>query len=344
MLSSEEAATTEQVQMEEMEEKRDIALWYWFLFESKISTQRAKTLLADWQKRDLILEDVLARLPQEAKLLGLTPQEARQLRPPASFSSSSAAPDAVTWDEALYPNGLRDLPLSHRPALLFYRGARAPLQRPILYLPPAPLDADDEATQELLQETLSIVLGEEYLPAAFHGSEQATLLLDAMRANAGDILLFTYAGLENVELSKRERAYLADERLILATPLPPQTPANPAWEPILHQTAEAAAARCLGHDLAGIRRNEKLRRPTLLIRNEEPEGALPAHIHVAATATDVLLWLAGASEAPDPASAGADDLIAAPSEPPPTPEETLRILEASGDVPDAIKKRLLEKS
>ncbi|NBD35472.1 MAG: hypothetical protein GVY30_05685, partial [Chloroflexi bacterium] len=93
MLPSEESTATEQVQMEEMEEKRDIALWYWFLFESNLSTQRAKTLLADWQKRDLSLEDVLARLPQEANSLGLTPQEARQLRPPASFSSK--APDAV---------------------------------------------------------------------------------------------------------------------------------------------------------------------------------------------------------------------------------------------------------
>jgi hypothetical protein len=342
MLPSEETATTEQAQAQ-AEQKRNIALWYWFLFESNLSTQRAKTLLADWQKRDLSLEDVLTRLPQGANSLGLTPQEARQLRPPASISSSSAAPDAVGWDEPLYPNGLRDLPLSHRPALLFYRGARAPLQRPILYLPPAPLETADEGTHELLQETLGIVLGEEYLPAAFHGSEQAMLLLDAMRATAGDVLLFTYAGLENIDLSKRERAYLADERLVLATPLPPQTPAKPAWEPLLHQTAEAAAARCLGHDLASIQQNEKLRRPTLLIRNEAPERDLPAHIHVAATPTDVLLWLAGASEAPEPASAGADDLIAAPSEPPPTPEETLRILEAGGDVPDAIKKRLLGK-
>ncbi|MFP4395844.1 MAG: hypothetical protein ACLFTI_11330 [Anaerolineales bacterium] len=338
MLPSEETATTEQAQAEQ---KRNTALWYWFLFESNLATQRAKTLLAGWQKRDLSLEDVIARLPQEAQSLGLTPQEARQLRPPASISS--IAPDAVGWDEPLYPGGLRDLPLSHRPALLFYRGARAPLQRPILYLPPAPLDTADEGTRELLQETLGIVLGEEYLPAAFHGSEQATLLLDAMHTIAGEVLFFTYAGLENIDLSKQERAYLADERLILATPLPPQTPANPAWESILRQTAEAAAARCLGHDLASIQQNEKLRRPTLLIRNEAPEGDLPAHIHVAATPTDVLLWLAGASETPEPASAGADDLLASPSEPPPTPEETLRILEAGGDVPDAIKKRLLGK-
>ncbi len=338
MLPSEEATEMEQAPEEE---KRNITLWYWFLFESNLATQRAKTLLADWQKRDLSLEDVLARSPQEASSLGLTPQEARKLRPPASFSSK--APDALGWDEALYPGGLRDLPLSHRPALLFYRGARAPLQRPILYLPPAPLDTADEATRELLQETLGIVLGEEYLPAAFHGSEQAALLLDAMRATAGEVLLFTYAGLEQVSLSKQERAYLANERLVLATPLPPQTPSNPAWEPILHQTAEAAAARCLGHDLASIRRNEKLRRPTLLIHSEEPR-ALPAHIHVAATPTDVLLWLAGASETPESTSAGADDLIASPSEPPPTPEETLRILEASGNVPDAIKKRLLGKT
>jgi hypothetical protein len=316
-------------------------LWMWFLFNAGLAPQRAKALLAAWNQRELTLRAVLESLPAQAGALGLTPEEAAKLHPPQTLPDVAA----LRWNEPLYPMKLHQLPLKMRPALLFYTGDLSLLMRPILYLAPGPLDA---ATQDLLQETVGILLGENLLLAAFRESPQAALLLEEMLASEGEALLLAQQGLARLTLPEQEQALLEKGRLLIVSPLPPTTLPNPAWEDVLQQVAAGAALRCVYTEATAL--NKSAGHADALLLTPTPATRAPQGVRVVSDAAEAALWLTELPGAPQnpaqqspaqPITSPALELAAAPPGPPPSPAEALRILEKGGHVPEALKKRLL---
>ena len=308
-------------------------LWAWFLFASGLPTSRAKHLLDGWQTAKRSLADTLAALPGAATGLGLTAEEARILRPPATLPPLTA----LRWNEPLYPAGLRRLPLDSRPALLFYRGDVQLLRRPLSYLQPVAIPPEE---RDIAHETLGLLLGEPFLPAATRGSEQAALLLAEMADSEGDLLLFARCGLEQLTLTGRERALLAEQRLLLVSPFPPATPGNPRWDTLLTQVEAAAALRCLVIGSAPQPATPPWPpTPTLYVTAQSPAPTAPA----TADPTEALLWLMEPEHLKTPVPAPTPPPPEPEAEPAPPPEETLRILEQGGHIPSILRERLLGK-
>lgn len=316
-------------------------LWAWFLFNAGLAPQRAKTLLDSWEQRSLTLRAVLDALPAQAVALGVTPEEAAKLRPPRDLPAVAAA----RWNEPLYPLGLRQLPFKLRPALLFCAGELSLLMRPLIYLPPGQLD---DATRELLQETVSLLLGENLLLAAFRESPQAALLLEEMTASEGEALLLAQQGLAQLTLPEQEERLLQAGRLLILSPLPPNAPPNPAWDDVLQQVAAGAAWRRVYSDAAALSKIEASANAILLAAS--PTTRAPQGIRTVTNAAEAALWLtelsaAPVNAAPSPSPATASPAfnltVDPPTDPPPSPAEALRILEKGGRVPEILKKRLL---
>ncbi len=315
-------------------------LWAWFLFSAGLAPQRAKTLLSAWDQRGLTLRAVLEALPAQANALGLTPEEAAKLHSPHELPDV----DALRWNEPLYPMGLHQLPFKLRPALLFYTGELSLLMRPIIYLAPGPLD---DETQELLQETVGILLGENLLLAAFRESPQAALLLEEMIASEGEALLFAKQGLAHLTLPEQEQSLLQAGRLLILSPLPPNAPPNPAWDDVLQQVTASAAMRCLYSSTTALDKTEVSTNSLLLAAS--PRTHAPQDMRVATNAVEAVLWLTElpvtpvnmAQQMPPTASPSSGLTVEPPADPPPSPAEALRVLEKGGRVPDALKKRLL---
>ena len=167
-----------------------------------------------------------------------------------------------------------------------------------------------------------------------------------------------------IELAKARQAdaeaLLAAQRLLLTTPLPPETPPNPAWDPLLFQVAQSAAATCV--TTTPPTTADPLSPPTLLL-SAAPGMALPAHVHAVADAAEAVQWLTEGLNADSPPLASpsawqgatepawdAAPLDAAPlgeslpPDPPLPPAEALRLLETRGNVPEVLRKRLLGQS
>ncbi len=315
-------------------------LWMWFLFNAGLAPQHAKTLLSAWDQRGLTLHAILEALPAQANALGLTPEEATKLHPPHHLPEITA----LRWNEPLYPMGLHQLPFKLRPALLFYIGDLSLLMRPIIYLAPGPLDAE---TQELLQETVGILLGESLLLATFRDSPQTAALLEEMIASEGEALLFAKQGLAQLKLPEQERILLENGRLLVVSPMPPATPSNPAWDDVLQQVAASAAIRCVYSHAAALDKVENSANAILLAA--APGIRAPQGVRVVTNAAEAALWLTELPTAPLNApqhsatttvSASLELAAEPPAGPPPTPAEALRVLEKGGRVPDALKKRL----
>ncbi len=306
-------------------------LWAWFLFASGLPTSRAKHLLDGWQSAKRNLADTLATLPGAATGLGLTAEEARILRPPATLPPITA----LRWDEPLYPAGWRQLPLESRPALLFHRGDAHLLQRPLVYLQPVAIPPDE---RDIAHETLSLLLGEPFLVAATRGSDQAALLLEEMADSEGELLLFARCGQEQLTPTGREVALLAEQRLLLVSALPPAAPGNPRWDTLLTQVEAAAALRCLVIGSAPQPATPPWPpTPTLYVTAQSPAPAAPA----TADPTEALLWLTAPEHLETPATAPPSPEPEA--EPAPPPEETLRILAQGGHIPNILRERLQGK-
>jgi hypothetical protein len=314
-------------------------LWAWFLFSAGLVPQRAKTLLSAWDQRGLTLRAALEALPAQANALGLTPEEVAKLRPPHELP----AIDALRWNESLYPLGLHQLPFKLRPALLFYSGDLSLLMRPIIYLAPGPLD---DETRELLQETVGILLGENLLLAAFRESPQAALLLEEMAASEGEVLLFAKQGLAQLTLPENEQALWQVQRLLILSPLPPNTPPNPAWDDVLQQVVAGAAMHSVYSHTTALEKIEGNINAILLATS--PGIHTPQGIRVVTNAVEAALWLTELPVTPanagqQPAAAPSAPLgltVELPIDPPPSPAEALRVLEQGGRVPEALKKRL----
>lgn len=333
----------------------ETALWAWFLFgESGLPTQRAKALLAAWTARGLSLQEALARLPQDALALGLTPAERAHLQAPPQ------APPAVTamrWDDPRYPPGLEALPLKRRPALLFYEGEPDLLARPLIYL--APGELDDVATRKL-REVISLLIGEDLLLSFYEDSPQGHVLFEEMAYGSGEALLFARAGLEARSPSDHEQVLLADNRLLVVSPLPSRAPATPGWDGVLQEVAMAAAERAL---LSGAASHAPgaipglSAKPTLSLSPVPTGTPVPSNVELAEVPADVLPWIdrlftteelelvakdaVAATTARDEQATEAADLGQVDLGPPPSPEEILETLSKGGTVPDSLRRRLL---
>ena len=322
-------------------------LWAWLLFNAGLAPQRAKTLLASWDQRGLTLRAVLDALPAQADALGLTPEEVATLRLPRELPDVAA----LRWNEPLYPMGLHQLPFKLRPALLFYTGELSLLMRPLIYLAPGALDAD---TQQVLQETVSILLGENLLFAAFRESPQATLLLEEMGASEGEALLLAMQGLAHLKRSQQEQTLLKEGRLLILSPLPPAAPPNPAWDAVLQQVATGAAMRRVYSDPAILESTENDANALVnaLLLTASSKTRAPRGVRIVTNAAEAALWLTELPAAPvggaQPALAQTTVMPSAsfelaaepPAGPPPAPAETLRVLEKGGRVPEALRQRL----
>ena len=339
-----------------MTEQRKASRWAWFLFESGLTPGRAKQLLADWSELGLTLETVLDKLPAQAREFGLTPSEAAQLAQRGKMDVK-----ALTWDDIRYPQGLLSLPLKLRPALLFYEGDSALLDRTLVYLVPAELPSDED--REMLRETISLVLGEHLLLGVYQDSAQALMLFEEMTYTEGEALLFASTGLAARSISDVAQALVDAGRLLVISPLAPDVGYRPAWEPILREVAATAADRLLvtgeaaRHPAAVIGLGHE---PALAISGEVPAPPVPDNVQSTTMPADALLWLdnllaeaadlaaepedlaAETSGAPTSAEeTKAEGLTEMPPGPPPSPEEILTTLERGGKIPDVLRQRLL---
>lgn len=321
-------------------------LWIWFLFGGHLSPQRAKPLLERWTAEGRTLTEALATLPSHADALGITPEEEAVLSsPPAALEAS---PLALRWNEPLYPAGLRSLPLRQRPALLFYAGASNLLLRPLVYLAPGELPP---AVHELLEATISQILGESLLVGAIEDSPQADLLLGELYDSEGEAWVLTRQGLSTSPTITAHGRLVDDSRLLVVTPLPPAASGSPAIDATLHQVALAMASHIIFTDPAAVPLAQAAGSRSGLLLTSQPVGPhpLPAAVRPCSDASEALQILVSPPLGTDgPAAArAAQELgpgdIAEPKSPAPslTPLEILRKLEEAGTVPESLRRRLL---
>ncbi len=337
--------------------EEETTLWAWFLFSSGLPTLRAKELLLRWHDDGITPGDALRGLPAGAAGLGLTSNEATRLAEGFRKQSSTVAPrvPALTWVDPRYPSGLRALPLRQRPALLTYLGDPDLLNRPLIYFPPADLDPE---SYEAAREAISLLLGEDALLGAYEGSPQATLLLEEMAAAEGEALLFARSGLAGIPVSTAEGDPRIAERRLIVSPLPPDTAYQAAWTPLLQRVALAAADRVVLTGRVSVPLDvepDEVRKPFVAL----PGAALsaPAPVRAAAdvlrvrTLTDLLDWLAGDVPLSSAVSA-AEAAGQIDSEPvlelgqtdvgtPLSADDILATLRKGGNVPEALRRRLL---
>lgn len=336
-------------------------LWSWFMYESGLGVHRAKELLASWEARAWSLEDALRRAAAEPKRVGLTPAEAKQLVPPGLLPFV----DALAWDDPYYPVGLSRLPIRLRPALLFYLGEPALTTHPIIYLAPADLEPGDE---DNMREIVNLLIGENLLFAAYDHSPQAQILLDELAYGQGAALIFADAGLEAYPISKGSRALLAQERLLLMSPLPPKTPQRPALSAVLEHVAMAAADRIILSGAVGSEPtefSELADTPTFAVYGNDHKGDPAPNVQRAEAPIDVLTWtgltspltqpaedatIPSETAAPSPATAPPQDntdetyaLRNSDLGPPPSQDEILDTLKRGGSIPKALRRRLEEQ-
>ena len=362
-----------------MQEHDETALWAWFLFRSGLPTGRAKTLLEAWLSRGLSLSEALA-MPR-AKL-GISPEEAARLHPPVELKPATA----LRWDNGYAPaqemgRGRLSLTLKRRPALLFYTGDPALLNRPLIYLAPAPLEGEDRA---LLHEALSLLVDEPLLLGVYSPSAQLPVLLEEMAYSTGEAVIFARTGLDVYRPDKLEASLIEKGRLVVVTPLPPQTAYQPAWDAVLQQVARAAARRVLltgdaartgaispGAEAPQAPSTQRDPASVLALTAVAPQSIVTPGLQVTSTPSDVLLWVdplfttaslaldpderaeAENQRAPDDARAQGDtpsywvgpeltEMLEEELGPPPSTGEILETLSKGGTVPEVLRRRLEE--
>lgn len=351
-----------------MSEATETALWAWFLFQSGVSTARAKLLLETWLARGLSLREALALSRSQ---LGISPQEAALFHPPSNLPPVTALRSDTRYAPAHYiGQGLLSLPAKLRPALIFYRGEAALLSRPLIYLAPSMLTSED---QHLLHEAISLLVDEPLLLAAYEGSAQIPLLMEELAYSTGTVVIFARTGLAVHRSSEMESALIDQRRLVLVSPLPPNAAYHPFWDTILQRVAIAAAQRILlTGESARLRETQpdiyadlRAHAAVLALTPEEAQPSSRHNIPSTSTPGDVLPWVEsllsdgaiteGIGQTRDAAQLAERDEAAAywtgpeltelieeelPS--PPSPDEILKTLSEGGIVPETLRRRIEE--
>jgi hypothetical protein len=324
--------------------ERETQLWSWLLFSGAFSPQRAKSLLMGWQAHGVSVEQVLQALPAKTAALGLTNQETLLLQ-----HLPSALPDveAVRWNEPTYPAGLLELPERQRPALLFTRGDRDLMLRPMIFLYPGELSAAD---QEMLHEAVGLLLGEAYLLSALEDTQQAEILEMELASSEGEGLVVARRGLALREMADVERALTTSGRLLLMTPLSGSTAAAPHLDAILTRIAVAAARRIIGCGAALPPTDEwPESKPILwLTQSSGWQDQTELRAQRTDTPTDILDWIAPTpypdAAQPEAGEASETGLDRVELEPPPSTEQVLATLAKGGAIPEALRRRLAERT
>jgi hypothetical protein len=254
------------------------------------------------------------------------------------------------------------LPLKTRPALLFYQGAATLLSKPLLYFVPGALATDNE---ERVRETLALLLDEPVLVAAFEGSPQAGLILEEMAAAEGEMLLFVRSGLKRRSSTEPESRLIAQERLIVLSPLSPETQYQANFDTVLQQVAWYASDRVILTAEGGFQGlpSEWLEtKPVLALGAPPMPPSISSRGVRSMDATDVLSWIEGFPPVSQPDestsavmprlqapgtqdSSATDEALTLDNEPllpPLSPDEILKTLGQGGTVPEVLRRRILK--
>jgi hypothetical protein len=323
----------------------ETTLWIWLLFHAGIKTFQAKQLLSSLSVQDMTLSTFI-RTPSEKRLsLGFDEEHALISQP----AGASVYPPAIRWNEELYPQGLHDLPLKIKPAVIFYQGTSDLLSRPIIYLEPGEIPDNN---LELVTGMVELLLDSEWLPAVFVGSPQETILIDLMTHNAGEVLIFLDRGVEQWRPVDKVAHFMHQGRILVLSPLPSHTPATPALTIILRQIASAAACRWVASSGVTLEnRQAEINRPALQLHaNGSPEGIALRGVKIAVNIPDAIAWLVVSRQSlQNPALTPEGNLTVSPELPdndnlePISADNALEILESGGNVPDILRQRLMEK-
>ena len=326
-----------------MSESRETDLWAWLLFAAGIKTYQAKQLLLLLSEKSLSL-DVLIKTPaNERASMGFGVYTDILSQP----TILPEIPPAIRWDEPLYPQGLQELSLKEKPALLFYKGAADFLSRPIIFLEPGELSG---ASRELLIGVIEILLDGSLLPAVFSQSPQEEVLLELMSYSDGEALIFLDQGFEQWQPTDAVAQHVHTGRVVILSPMPPAAKSSPVATAIIKRIASTAAARWIfSSNQPGRRTQTEVRRPLLQLNVDgQAELLQGSESMLAADISDVINWLqdspathANYSEVQNETLINEALARQEESLPPINTEKALEILEMGGSVPDALRQRLM---
>jgi hypothetical protein len=245
------------------------------------------------------------------------------------------------------------LPEKIRPALLFYRGDLRNLEQPRILLAPSQL-ADTDRRQ--LREAVGLLVGERSILAACDGSDQAALLTEELVLSGGEGILLAREGLDHRSWTAEEAALVEEGRLLVVSPLPPDTRYQERWRSILEQVAVAAADRILVSGSEARSAPPSYPKPVLCLCAKSPEQASTPDLVFTSSAPDVLIWIDEAlAEVIEEADTGAQatrsgsltaaglaaDTREVEMGPRPSASDILKTLASGGNVPEELRKRLL---
>ncbi len=312
-------------------------LWSWLLFDAGLKTYTAKQLLTLLQDHNISLVELRQMAPAEIMAKGFGLYQSTLSQNPTLKKVTSA----IRWNDPLYLKGLHDLEIKYKPALLFFNGNLALLERPVFYFLPGEITPP---TAELLAGVVELLLDSSLLPAAFAGSPQERLLMDQMLVNDGEALIFTDQGLDHWTPPEEIAQNINAGRILLLSPLPPGTAANPALNLIIQRIVAAAADRWIISSNPGNRTSsDGLSRPTLVLLQDNLPGTpqLP-DVRNAMDIEDAIQWLNNSFIVDEELSAGPAEVPVEEKLPPLSTESALHILEQAGTVPEVLRKRLLD--
>ncbi|TFG72550.1 MAG: hypothetical protein E4H27_02400 [Anaerolineales bacterium] len=312
-------------------------LWAWLLFDAGIKTYTAKQLFTLLQDKNISLQELRQMPHSEMTAKGFGSYQSTLSQNPIRKESISA----IRWNAPLYPQGLHDLDIKYKPALLFFNGDLDLLARPIIYLLPG---ETTPPTAELLAGVVELLLDGSLLPAAFTGSPQERILIDQMMVNDGEALIFIDRGMDRWTPSEEIAQNINAGRIIALSPMPPGTAASPALNPIIQRIGAAAANRwVISSNLEKRAPADGLSRSTLHLLPDNVPGTpqLPA-VRTAGDIEEAIHWINNSFIPDEEQTAGQTEVPVEEKLPPLSSASALQILEQGGTVPEVLRQRLLD--
>ena len=324
-------------------DSKETTLWAWLIFDAGIKSYQAKQILSLLREREHTLETLFRTPLDELTSMGLSEYTSLLSHPP----TPRQYPQAIRWNESLYPQGLHDLTLKQKPALLFYRGSLNLLSRPIITLEPGGITPQ---AADLLAGIVDILLDEHLLPAVFTESPQEEILLELMSYSEGEALIFVDQGLDLWQPTDEVLKHIQNGRLVAISPMPPKAKSNPALKAIIQRVASAAASRwVISTSHTSSSTYTGLKRPVLQLDTGDVSGIVQLPDSVTASdISDAINWLQNSEVLFVDQTTSVDGtqvvekLLSQGDTLPPIPsDKALQILEMGGTVPEALRQRLV---
>jgi len=321
-----------------MSSNKETALWAWLLFDAGIKTYRAKQILSLLQEKELTLEELIQLPSGQLLTVGFDPYKGVLSRTPTVRPCVSA----IRWNESPYPQGLHELTIKYKPALLFFTGSLNLLKRSIIYLEPGKISPKAE---DILPGIVDLLLDGSILPAVFTRSPQEEILIKQMAYSEGEALIFVDQGLDQWTPSEEILDHIQAGRIVALSPMPPNAKANPTLTPIIQRIAAASANRwVISAPHYNRLQNAGFNRPALLLEpNRTPASQQLPDSENAVDISDAIDWLNNASILPTQQTTVKKEKTLSERLPPQSSKQALHILERGGKVPEALRQRLLRK-